>query len=275
MITKPLNAFVPALPIALALTCGCQHAPPQSQVAAFDETPQEAHVEPAAPTTPLGTLNPSDSQEASWTSWDGYDDALEYLDSLPAWPADRQPTAAEWEQYIGAALVLQQTDARSVETLLILYTLTMNRYVPGPNIRHHWRRGAPASQLFEPEGKLMIVLRIMYDVPEHLKPATDPMQEGYTAHQAYPCGGLSHHAADLAGGRMTNTLAPLRWTRSGPILTAFAGFGGRGGGWSGGTYQPHWENRFFRANYGFRGGLRALLSEETLLEVENLTPLVR
>lgn len=203
------------------------------------------------------------------SGWEEYDYALSDIDSAPEWPSERQLTREEWRFLIALAVMFQKSNPHAVETAIICYMITIDSYVPKERHGKHWRErpSAIAKRKSTRERfpgyhgtNLMLVLRLMFEIPEDDVPVNKFGEDGFDYYQAYACGGMPSHATVKGGSTAKNRAAPIHWSNEGPTLTAFYGFGAGGGGLGAGSYDPHWEYRYFLKHYPYRKGLERFLA---------------
>jgi hypothetical protein len=163
------------------------------------------------------------------------------VESLPAWPDDRQFRRDEWEQYSNLAREFQELPPYSVEQVFLAYTVLWT-CEPGSDA---------ASQEFNRSGvalsKAMILLRVMFDLPSPGWEATLDFGERLDfAPRAN--GGLPFNALPEEVNRAGSVSSPVAWRDGRPRLVALSrGAAGRP------TYEANTEFRYFYAHFPYRG----------------------
>ena len=125
---------------------------------------------------------------------------LPAVQSLPPWPSNRDLTPLEWSAYIELAYAISQHDAISIQTSLLacesIFQETMS---------------------FREMGKLMILLRVLFDVPASV--GRDAFPDVVTLHDrglsltpSLPCGGWEA-GKPLSDGKQSerDIVSPVMW----------------------------------------------------------------
>jgi hypothetical protein len=176
--------------------------------------------------------------------WQQYWVLARIMHTAASWPGDRDLTKMEWQSVLRVALALQRTDPSIIEKALLVYVVTET-----------WCPPRPTEDVVESWTKPILLLRVMFDIPEDAWRADDVVPDLYLA----PCGGLPYEPADKVASLTPHLSLPVKWSEQGPVLLArrrhVEAIFGHG-------YQAHLEFRAMLSRFPYRQGLERYVNEE-------------
>jgi hypothetical protein len=148
---------------------------------------------------------------------------------LDDWPdASTNYSTQGWERLISLAKTIQTNTPPAVEVCLSQY---QNAFANHPNFQH------PSVAQLHNDGKLLLLLRVVFDLPEHSHSPRDQLK--------FFGGWVTHGNENNTDGTM-NLCWPLTWPNNRPTLVS--GYEGL----QGARYDAASEYRYFRAKYQYR-----------------------
>ena len=190
---------------------------------ALQESPQrQPQQQDTEETNDEGRTRPA--QRAEPYSWHDYLLLAHRIESLPAWPYDRQFSEEEWESFYKAARAFQALNADDLEKALLAYMILV----------HDDR---PTRIAFS---RPMLLLRVMFEIP------TNAVREWPARVRA--CGALPYKPRVAVDIR--HIAEPIRWDTEPPHFSVQLSDEPIIG--SGPPYDPLGEARYFRTHFSFR-----------------------
>ena len=188
--------------------------------------------------------NATEANATRRIGWEQSYDLAERIQGLSSWTSDGRPRDGDWNAILSLAWTLQGLHDADVQAVLVVFMINSQRDNPGD-----WQAWS----------KPMLLLRVMFDIPDEPQPAQQVSDVLYRDSGATICAGIPYRGCGATDRTPLATFSlPLTWNGNGPSLAAcpYPAFS-----WTGPSYQPQQEFAYFRKHFKYRPGLKELLDK--------------